>query len=501
VIDISKEEIKEQHWHSRSAFVMAAIASAVGLGNVWRFPYIAAKSGGGAFLIAYFIALFTAGIPLLILEFSLGHMSRGSPPTAFAKTVGKKWEWAGWFTVFAPFLITLYYIVVIAWCFSYMLYSLDLRWGANAEGFFLSNFLGLTSGPEILGGIRIPVLIGLIMLWFLIFVILYKGVGRIGKICLILVPVSTIFLVIMVVRGLTLPGAIEGISYYLTPNFSALLNYEVWLSAYAQVFFSVGVAMGIMITYAAFLPRKSDLSNNAFITGLADAGTSFFAAFAVFSIIGYLSFSSGIGIENLGIAGPHLAFVTYPTGISLLPFAAAAFGMIFYIALQMVGITSAFSMVEPISNSVNMKWRVSKTKATAIVCVIGFFASLIFATGSGMHWLQILDHFVADFALVIIGLMECIILGYVYKLYRLRQHANDVSDFRIGRWWDVLIKFVTPVILIFILAVAFYENIRAPYMGFPVWVILVGGVLPIVAIFLLSFVFMKVKGKEVEVKE
>jgi NSS family neurotransmitter:Na+ symporter len=499
VTDISKEEAKEQHWNSRATFLLAAIASAVGLGNVWRFPYIAANNGGGAFLIAYFVALFTAGIPLLILEFSLGHMSRGAPPTAFAKVVGKKWEWAGWFTVFAPFLVAAYYTVVIAWCFCYMIYSLGIRWGANAEGFFLNNFLGLTSGPEILGGIRIPVLIALVMLWFLIFLILYKGVERIGKVCTVLVPVSTIFLAIMVFRGLTLPGAMEGVSYYLTPNFSALLTYEVWLAAYAQVFFSLSLAQGIMITYAAFLPKKSDLTNNAFITALADSGTSFFAAFAVFSIVGYLSFSSGTSIENLGIAGPQLAFVTYPTGISLLPFAAAAFGIIFYIALQMVGITSAFSMVAPISSSVNMKWGMSKTKATAIVCIIGFFASLIFATGSGMYWLQILDHFVADFALVIIGLMECLILGYVYKLYRLRQHANDVSDFRIGRWWDVLIKFVTPGILIFILIVAFYENIRAPYMGFPVWAILVGGVIPVIAIILLSFVFMKIKGKEVEV--
>jgi len=498
VTNITKEG--KQHWHSRSAFIMAAIASAVGLGNVWRFPYIAAKSGGGAFLIPFFVALFTAGIPLMILEFSLGHMSRGAPPTAFAKTVGKKWEWAGWFTVFAPFLVAAYYVVVISWCFSYMIYSLDIRWGANAEGFFLNNFLGMTSSPGILGGIRIPVLIGLIVIWMLVFLILYKGVGRIGKVCLILVPISTILLAIMVVRGLTLPGAMEGISYYLTPNFSSLLNHEVWLAAYAQIFFSLSVAQGIMITYASFLPKKSDLTNNAFITSLADAGTSFFAAFAVFSIIGYLSFSRGIGIEDLGIAGPHLAFVTYPTGISLLPVAGAVFGIIFYIALLIVGLDSAFSMIEPISRSVNMKWGLSKTKATAIVCVFGFFVSLIFATGGGIYLLELLDHFVANFALVIIGLMECIVLGYVYRLYRLRQHANKVSDFRIGRWWDVLIKFVTPAVLIFLLTVAIYENIHTPYMGFPVWVILAGGVLPIVIILILSFVFMKIKGKKTEVE-
>jgi len=477
---------------------MAAIGSAVGLGNVWRFPYICSKSGGGAFLIPYFVALFTAGIPLMILEFSLGHWSRGSPPTAFAKIVGKKWEWAGWWTVFVPFLVAAYYIAIMGWCFSYMIYSVDLRWGANAEGFFLNNFLGLTSGPEILGGIRIPVLIGLIVIWMLVFLILYKGVGRIGKVVAITVPLPTILLIILTIRGLTLPGAMEGISYYLTPNFSALLNHEVWLAAYAQIFFSLSLAQGIMITYASFLPKKSDITNNAFMTSLADAGTSFLAGFTVFSVIGYLAFSRGTGIESLGISGPHLTFITYPTAISLLPFAAAFFGIIFYIALLTFGVDSAFSMIEPITSSVNTKWGFSKTKATGIVCLVGFFASLIFATGSGMYWLEIIDHFVANFGLVVIGLVECIVLGWIFKLSRVREHANTTSDFRIGRWWDVLIKYVTPSVLVILLLVATYENIKAPYMGFPWWVVLVGGVTPVIAIFLLSFVFMKIKGREVE---
>ena len=475
---------------------MAAIASAVGLGNVWRFPYVAYDNGGGAFLIPFFVALFTAGIPLMILEFSLGHMSRGAPPQAFAKTVGKKWEWAGWFSVFAPFLVAAYYVVVISWCFSYMIYSLNLRWGANAEHFFLNDFLGLTSSAGVLGGIRLPVLLGLILLWFFVFFILYKGVGRIGKVCMVLVPVSMIFLVIMVIRALTLPGAIEGVSYYLTPNFSSLGNYEVWIAAYAQIFFSLSIAQGIMITYSSFLPKKSDLTNNAFIISLADAGTSFFAAFAVFGIIGYLSHTSGTGIDSLNIAGPHLAFVTYPTGISLLPIAAVIFGIIFYLALLIVGLDSAFSMIEPISTSVNTKWGISKTKATAIVCIFGFFTSLVFATGGGLYLLDILDHFVANFALVSIGLIECIVLGYIYRLHRLRKHANSVSDIKIGKWWDVLIKFVTPTVLIFLLTFAVYKLFESPYGGFPTWVLLAGGVLPIVVILILSFVFMKIKGKE-----
>lgn len=483
--------VRKEHWDSRFAFVMAAIGSAVGLGNVWRFPYVCYESGGGAFLIPYFVALFTAGIPLMILEFSVGHWARSSPPEAFKK-IGKKWEWMGWWAVLVPFVIALYYVAVMAWCFSYMIYSLDLRWGANAELFF-KNFLGDTGSPAILGGISVPVFLGLIVVWLCVFLILYKGVHRIGKIVVITVPLPTILLILLTIRGLTLPGAIEGISYYLTPNFSRLLDVNVWLAAYAQVFFSLGVAQGIMITYASFLKKKSDITNNAVIISLADAGTSFLAGFTVFSIVGYLAASQGVGITELGIGGPTLTFITYPTAISLLPFAAAFFGMIFYIALLTFGIDSAFSMVEPIVSGIHGKWKISKARATGIMCIVGFLISLIFATGGGLYWLDIADHFIANFGLVMIGLVECLILGWMYKLSKLRDHANKTSELHLGRWWDYLIKFAIPFVLFILLAAAVINNIINPYLGYQWWIIVLGGVAPCLSIFLLSFVFMKIK--------
>jgi len=474
---------------------MAAIGSAVGLGNVWRFPYVCYESGGGAFLIPYFIALFTTGIPLMILEFTVGHWARTSPPEVFKK-IGKKWEWAGWWAVFVPFVIASYYIAVMSWCFSYMIYSLDLRWGDNAEGFFKS-FLGDTGSPIIIGNISIPVLLGLIVVWLTVFLILYKGVNRIGKVVAITVPLPTILLILLTIRGLTLPGAIEGISYYLTPNFSKLFDVNVWLSAYAQVFFSLGVAQGIMITYASYLKRKSDITNNAFIISLADAGTSFLAGFTVFSVVGYLAFSQGISIPDLGlrIAGPNLTFITYPTAISLLPVAATFFGMIFYIALLTFGIDSAFSMIEPITFGINRKFKISKLKATGIVCILGFLTSLIFATGAALHWLDLVDHFIANFGLVMVGLVECIILGWMYKLYKFRNHANKTSDIHLGKWWEYLIKFVIPFVLFIMLSYAIIENILNPYLNYPWWILLLGGATPCLVIFLLSFVFMRMKKK------
>lgn len=475
---------------------MAAIGSAVGLGNVWRFPYVCYENGGGAFLIPYFVALFTAGIPLMILEFSIGHWARRAPPEAFKK-INPKYEWAGWFTVLMPFAVAIYYIVIMAWCFSYMIFAIDMRWGSNTNGFFHS-FLGDTGNLLNIGGLSLPVILGLIVIWLSVFLILYKGVKRIGKVVALTVPIPTILLIILTIRGLTLPGAVEGISYYLTPNFSRLTDANVWLAAYAQIFFSLGVAQGIMITYASFLKKKSDITNNAFIISLADAGTSFLAGFTVFSVIGYLAMTKGVGIANLEISGPELTFITYPTAISLLPVAATFFGLTFFVALLTFGIDSAFSMIEPMATGVNDKWKISKTKIVGIMCIIGFCLSLFFAFGNGLRLVDIADHFIANFGLVIIGLIECIILGWLYSIHKLRKHANETSDIKIGRWWDILIKFVIPTILVTILTISIVDNVSKPYLDYPWWIIVGLGALPLLLLVTVSIALMKIKGKEDE---
>lgn len=474
---------------------MAAVGSAVGLGNIWRFPYMCYKHGGGAFFIPFFIAIFTLGIPLMILEFSLGHWSRGGAPKTFAK-IGRKWEWLGWWPLLVEFITVIYYSVIMAWCFDYMIYSLDLRWGSNAESFFISDFLGLTNAPEILGSIRLPVVLGLICIWILIYLIIRKGVKNIGKVVLITVPVPIILLVILAIRGLTLPGAMEGISYYLTPDFSKLLNAEIWLAAYSQVLWSFSLAGGIMITYASYLPKKSDINNNAIITCLADAGTSFFAGFAVFSVIGYLAFSSGVGVSEVIKVGPELAFIAYPTAVTLLPIAAAFFGIIFFVALLTFGIDSAFSMVEPLPVGITDKWKISKEKITAIICLIGFLAGLIYTTGSGLHWLSITDNFLATYGLALIALFECVVVGYMFNIKRLRKYANDVSEVKIGRWWEILIKYVNPVILVVLFIMFTYENITSGYGGYSTFALLIGGIALALVAFLLSFVFMRIKGEK-----
>ncbi len=485
---------ERERWGSRAGFILASIGAAIGLGNVWRFPYICYANGGGAFLIPYFVALITAGIPLMILEFALGRKTQAGAPSAFFQ-VTKGSEWIGWLSLSAVMLIFLYYPTIMAWSVNYAVYSATLRWGADTQNFFHNQFLQLSGGPEMLGGIRWPIVFGLAIVWLAIYLILFKGVKVVGKVVIWTVTIPWAILIIMVVRGLTLPGAMEGLKFYLTPDFSVLLKPNVWLAAYGQVFFTLSLAMGTLIVYSSYLPKKSDVSNNAYITSLANCGTSFFAGFAVFSTLGYLAQSMGVGVPEVVKSGVGLAFVTYPTVIQLLPFWAPFFGVLFFIMLLTLGIDSAFSQVEPFVAGFTDKWHFSKKWVLPLVCIFGFLVGVLFTTRGGFYWLDIVDYFTCTFGLCLVGFLECVTIGYIYKARKMREYVNEVSEFRIGKWWDIMIMIVTPAILGISFVFELVKLIQHGYGGYPRWTSFVGlGIL--VLIIILSFVFMKIKGKE-----
>ncbi len=321
-----------ENWVNRGSFVMAVIGSAIGLGNVWRFPYVCYQNGGGAFLIPYFFALFTCGLPLLIVEFGLGKRSGSGAPYGFA-SISKGMAWAGWFSCLCAFLIVTYYCSIMAWSWEYIYHSFGLSWGNNTEGFFTNQVLALSDSPHNLGGIQWKLFIGLLLTWICIFAILWKGIKSVGKVVMWTVPLPVLCLIILAVRGMTLPGAIDGVIYYLEPDFSKLSDPRVWLAAYGQILFSLSLAQSVLIAYASYLPKKGDINNNAFIAGLADCGFSFFAGFAVFSALGFLALKTGVPVAEVVESGPNLAFITYPTIISLLPFWKGFFGVVFFLML------------------------------------------------------------------------------------------------------------------------------------------------------------------------
>jgi NSS family neurotransmitter:Na+ symporter len=465
---------EREQWHSRAAFIMAAIGSAVGLGNVWRFPYVAYDSGGGAFLIPYFTALFTAGIPMLILEMGLGQRMQRGAPLAFGG-IRKPLQWFGWWAAGLSAGIVIYYSTILAWSWVYLWHSFGLNWGTNPEEFYNQAVLHKSAGPGEIGWPVLSLVIGMALTWLTIYLILRKGVRNVSKVVWVTVPLPMLLLAILLIRGLTLPGAMDGIRYYLTPDFSKLAQPDIWLRAYGQIFFSLSLASGVMIGYGSYLGKKAEITNSALITGLANCGTSFFAGFVVFSILGYLANVQGLPVDSVVTKGTGLAFVTFPTAISRLPMLNSLFGMIFFVTLLTLGIDSAFALQEAFTTGFNDKWKVPTEKLARAFVLVAFPVSLIFVTRGGFYWFDIVDKWICDFGLVISGLVQCIVVGYLYKVEDFRSYLNTHSEFRLGKWWIWALRYVTPAVLIVILCVNLYEEITVGYENYPRWATLLGG--------------------------
>ncbi|HEX41402.1 MAG TPA: sodium-dependent transporter, partial [Phycisphaerales bacterium] len=255
-------EEQRETWGSRGAFVLAAIGSAVGLGNLWGFPYKLYSNGGGAFLIPYIVALFLVGLPLMILEFSVGHFTQRAAPDAFKRAHGR-FEVAGWWGIILAFVIITYYPVILAYCFSFLWYSVvgiltggKLPWAGqgiegvqNAKDFFFVKYLGMQPGPA-LGPIRMNLVWPLAFTWVIMYLCICRGVKLVGRIVWLTVPLPWLMLAVLAVRGMTLEGSMQGLIYYLDPVWSELAKPNTWRYAFGQVFFSLSLAYGVMITYA-----------------------------------------------------------------------------------------------------------------------------------------------------------------------------------------------------------------------------------------------------------
>jgi len=472
------------------------LGSAVGLGNAWRFPYVVAQNGGGAFLIPYLFALITAGIPLMMLEFGIGHKYQGAPPIAYGRAK-KGAEMVGWWGVGAAFVIITYYGVVMAWAINYIVHAANLAWGSDTVGFFLS-FLKVSDGPGILGGINVPILIAYIIGWIMIFAIVYSGVKGVGKVVMVTATLPVLILIILAIRGITLEGALAGLDFYLKPNFTALGDMSVWMAAYAQVFFSLSLGMAVLVAYASYLPRDAEIGNNVFIASLADAGIAFLAGLAIFSTIGYMAAQQGSTVaEVAGGGGIGLAFFVYPQAINLLP-GAAFFGVLFFLLLVTLAIDSQFSLVEGCVGSVMDKWNLRRGTAVIIVSLPAFLIGLIYVTSGGLHWLDIVDKFVNSYGLVAVGLAECIVVGWGIGPAKIREHVNALSEIRVGKWFDFFVKYLTPIVLIYILVSNLINDIKVPYGDYPQWALNIGWII-VVLLPIIAFAFSKFKtAKETE---
>jgi len=409
--------------------------------------------------------VFVIGVPMLILEFSLGHFTQRAAPDAFAHG-HRRFEFVGWWSILLGFVIISFYAVILAYCFSFMWFSVkgilaggELPWAGEglegvkkAEEFFFDTYLGHTPGTA-LGSIRWNIFWPLVITWVVMYLCIFRGVRLVGKIVWLTVPLPWLMLLILTVRGLTLEGSMQGLAYYLNPTWSELAKATTWRFAFSQAFFSLSLAFGgVMITYASFLHRKSDLNNNAAIIALADFGTSFVAGLAVFATLGGMAFVTQqaghpVAVENVAKGGPSLAFVAFPYALAQLPYS-AWFSFIFFFALVTLGIDSGFSITESVLASVVDKTGWKRSIVLPVMSVIGLGTGIIYITKGGLNWLWVIGDFIdGTWGLAFLGLIECMVLGWLWKIDRLRRHANDRSDWRLGKWWDYLIRICIPIIL------------------------------------------------------
>ena len=475
-------------WKSNMGFLLAAIGSAIGLGNVWRFSYMAHQHGGGAFLVPYVIALLIAGLPIMIIEYGIGFQEKGSSPLSFAR-LNSRFETLGWWMpVVAMFGIMLYYSVIIGWAINYLFYSFGLSWGDDPQGFFFNTFLQLSASASDFGGLRVPIVCATFFVWILCWLICFRDIRHgIERASFIFMPILFLLTIIMVVWSVSLDGASAAIfDHYLHADWSKINIFSsdetirtgagtVWAAAFGQIFFTLSLGFGIMITYASYLPENTNIGKNALITCFVNCFYSFVAGFAVFGVVGFMAQSQGVPFEDAIQGGPQLAFVVYPKAISLLPGMNTLFGIIFFLMLVIAGLTSGVSLIEAFTCSITDKFDWPRGKVVSFICLAGFLGSLVFTSRAGLFLLDIADHFLTHYGLVLGGILECLIIGWYLKASVFRERMSKHGT-KIPMVWDVLIRYMTPAILLYLFYLSLAADLKKNYGDYPTDQLIIYGV-------------------------
>ena len=439
---------KRSEWDSNIAFILAMIGSAVGLGNIWRFPNVLYSNGGGSFMIPYLVSLFLLGISFVLVEYAVGYRFKSSLIKVLY-TVKSKLEPVAWFIALIVFLITTYYVCVVGWDLIYVFLSFTKAWGSNPDLFFSNNVLQATNSLSGLLDIVPMVFLSVLAIWAVAWFIIQKDLNDgIGKVSKLLLPLLFAIVVVIVVFSLTLPGASIGYTQIFTPDWSALGNLNVWLATFGQIVFSLSLGMSIALTYASYLPDGSKLTDNALIVAFSNSGFEVFNSIGIFSILGFMTLSTGIPFNELVTEGTGLAFVVFPKVFNIMGFWATIIGPLFFLCILFAGITSVMALLEVVCYSISEKFDFSRRKSATIVCIIGFAVSTLFATSAGSMLLGIFDAFLNNFALLFGVLLECIIFGWIYNFDNLVDTLNENSTIKVGKLWKAVIKFILPICIL-----------------------------------------------------
>ena len=491
---------KRGQWNSRLTFILAAIGSAVGLGNAWRFPGLAAKHGGGTFLVVYLIAMLLMGIPLLMMEISIARKLRKGAIESM-RGIGKKWEPVGWAATSNAFVIVCYYSVVFAWVILMFINSWQFSGMTGKNEPASELFFKLTETTGKIEGFGIPwiVLLCLVIAWALIFFCIRNGANSVGKVVKFTVFDPVVLLVIMAIKGCTMPGAEVGIAKFFIPDPNAFSDPSLWVDATGQVFYSLSIMMAIMFAYGSYLGDDANVAGDAIIIAFSDMAISVLSGIVMFATMG------GTGmLDSITDSGIATAFIVYPQAIVHLTdigWLNALFGAIFYLMLITLAIDSAFSIVEGVSAAISDKFHIKPKKVTIAVCVIAGIISLLFVTQAGLAWLDIVDNWVNSFNLIIIGVLECIAIGWTFSLRKVLKEVNkNTKRFHAPYWWFSLsIRVISPVmlagLLIWNVSTLFTQN-GGSYGDYPIWAQIAAGWAVTVLVFVSGFIAKLIVNKK-----
>ena len=453
------DEIIGNRWDSSTGFLIAMIGAIIGLSGIWKFSYLMYENGGGTFLIPYILAIVIMAIPILVLEFGVGFKFKSSLPKVFYN-IKSEFEIIAWFIVFLIFIVLIYYTCIMSWDLIYIVLSLFKGWGSNPSVFFTTTLLHSTSNPYGLTYLVVPIGVGLIVIWALIYLFsrkeINKGILTISKISLIL---SFVLLIGMLLFALQLPGSRTGIMALFNPNWSVLLDLNVWLAAFGQLIFSYGLGYAIASTYSSYLGDNAKLIDNAWIIVLVSLVFEVLVSVLLFAIMGYMALGRNIPITSLVSDGFSLIFVVFPNVFNIMDPWVYMVAPAFFLLILVGSLSTVLALIEPLSNAISEKFGWTRDRAVRQLVLVGLFLSFIFATGMGEYLLRITDSFITQFAIILGVLLEIIVLGWVYDIEDIRSVLNGNSYIKVDKSWVITIKFILPIILTIIWILGVYNLI------------------------------------------
>ncbi|CAG5119645.1 unnamed protein product [Candidula unifasciata] len=515
------EEVRGQ-WGRQLEFVLTMIGYAVGLGNVWRFPYLCFKNGGGAFLIPYVLSLALLGIPLFALECAFGQYGGKGPLSIWS--INPAFKGLGISMVVASGIIFIYYDIIIAWGLRFLVASFTshLPWidckdcscllygfrnlsqgevdfmrtnnslgvecpdlqlnetKSPSELYFFKEILRDSGTIEEIGNVQWELLVANLVSFIIVFLVLLKGIETLGKVVYFTAIFPYVLLTILLVRCALLDGAYDGVLFYLTPQWDRLTDATVWSDAAVQIFFSLSACMGGLIAMSSYNTFNNNIIRDAFTVPIINCLTSFYAGFVVFSTLGSMAKTKGVDIAVVTQGGPGLAFVVYPEAIASMP-VSTLWAILFFFMLCILGFSTQFSAAETLMTSIIdefphfFRQRKRQVLFRISVCLLGFILGIPMVTQGGSHLLDLVDEAVLGFPLLFIGLFEYVVVIYIYGYSRFAADVKAMVGFSPFIYFKATWVVIAPVLLLAVIVFKAYqmEDFSAGWVGLLYYLIVI----------------------------